>query len=53
VPGEVLECGPQGPLVAAGEGAVRLLEVQPEGKRAMSGAEFVRGRPLGVGARLG
>jgi methionyl-tRNA formyltransferase len=34
--------------VGAGDGAVRLLEVQPHGKRAMSGADLARGlRPTG------
>ncbi len=40
-------------LVGAGEGSVRLDEVQPAGKRAMSAADFVRGRPEFIGARLG
>lgn len=36
-----------GLIVACGHGAVELLEVQPEGKRRMSAAEFLRGaRPL-------
>lgn len=33
----------EGPVVAAGGGGVLLLEVQPEGKRPMAGAAFVRG----------
>jgi methionyl-tRNA formyltransferase len=31
------------PILRCGDGALRLLEVQPEGKRVMSGEEFVRG----------
>ena len=38
--------------VAAGEGRLRLDVVQPEGRRAMSGADFLRGRRLLVGTRL-
>lgn len=42
-PGVVLP-SPEGRLVvAAGDGAVELQEVQPEGKRAMAGDAFVRG----------
>jgi methionyl-tRNA formyltransferase len=54
-PGEVVEADPKGdgPLVAAGEGMVRLEEVQPEGRARMSGAAFVRGYRPEVGDRLG
>jgi len=48
-PGHVLELpagGERGPVVAAGQGAVELLAVQPEGKRVMSGAEYLRGARL-------
>ena len=37
--------------VACGTGALRLLEVQPEGKRRMSGAEFLSGHRLAEGER--
>ncbi len=37
-------------LVAAGRGAVRLLEVQPPGKRVMAWDDFVRGHDVKVGA---
>ena len=37
--------------VAAGEGALRLLEVQPEGKRRMTAAEFLSGHRLREGDR--
>jgi len=40
-------------VVAAGDGAVELLEVQPAGKRAMSAVEFLRGNRLRVGERFG
>ncbi len=41
------------PVVATGRGLLRLDEVQLEGKRAQSGAEFLRGYPRLVGAQLG
>lgn len=43
-PGTVLEASEDGFVVAAGEGAVVLEELVPEGRRRMTGAEFVRGR---------
>jgi len=49
-PGTVVEATADGPAVAAGEGSVVLREVQPEGKRPMSGAEFVRGYHPETGA---
>ena len=51
-PGEVLDVK-GGPLVATGDEALRLLEVQPPGKKAMSGDAWLRGYPLAVGDRLG
>lgn len=53
VPGTVIELGIDGPLVAAGEHAVRLLEVQPEGKKPMSGAAYLCGHAVKLGERLG
>ena len=46
--GAVLETAGEGPLVQAGQDALRLLEVQPEGRKVMSGAAFLRGHPLKV-----
>lgn len=51
-PGFVLECGPDGPLVACGENALRLIEVLPEGRKAMSGADYARGYRLAAGLRF-
>jgi methionyl-tRNA formyltransferase len=51
-PGEILEAKGSGLLVAAGQGALRLLEVQPAGKCAMDGASYLRGRPPAPGSRL-
>jgi methionyl-tRNA formyltransferase len=39
-------------VVTTGEGLLRLDQVQLAGKREMSGAEFIRGRPDFIGARL-
>jgi methionyl-tRNA formyltransferase len=52
-PGEVVHAGGRGILAAAGSGGLLLREVQLEGKRRMSAAEFLRGHPLPPGARFG
>ncbi|WP_309645735.1 methionyl-tRNA formyltransferase [Phenylobacterium sp.] len=49
-PGAVLD---DALLVACGEGAVRLLRVQREGKGPQDAATFLRGRPVAVGTVLG
>lgn len=49
-PGEVLDGRL---LVGTGEGALRLLRVQAPGRAAMAADEFLRGRPIPVGTRLG
>ena len=51
-PGEVLDTKGDGPLVACGEGAIRLLEVQPQGKRVMQGKAYVCGHVLQKGHNL-
>ncbi|HEY8368820.1 MAG TPA: methionyl-tRNA formyltransferase [Thermodesulfobacteriota bacterium] len=51
-PGEVLAVVPDGIAVATGEGALLLLEVQPESRKPMSGAEFARGARIGPGTTL-
>jgi len=53
VPGEILDTSGDGPLVATADGALRLIEVQPAGKRAMDGAAYLRGYPLQPGDRMG
>jgi methionyl-tRNA formyltransferase len=45
-PGTVLDITGEGPLVAAGTGSIRLLEIQPVGKTTMSGRAFLCGTPL-------
>lgn len=52
-PGEVLAAGSEGVEIACGEGSLVLEQVLPEGKRAMSAAQFVAGRALAKGAKLG
>ncbi len=52
LPGTVLSAGDDGPVVACGRGAVVLLEVQPEGRRPMSGAAWARGARGLEGDRL-
>jgi methionyl-tRNA formyltransferase len=51
-PGEVLEAGPRF-VVATGDGALELLEVQLEGKRALGADELLRGLRLAPGEQLG
>jgi methionyl-tRNA formyltransferase len=52
-PGEVLDAGPQGILVACGEGALEVSELQRAGGRRLAAGEFLRGFPIGRGARFG
>jgi methionyl-tRNA formyltransferase len=40
-------------LVGAGKDVLLLDEIQPAGKKRMSGADFVRGYPVKVGEVLG
>ena len=50
-PGTVLRAGREGIDVTAGEGVLRILELQPAGGRVQSAAEFTNGRDL-AGARF-
>ncbi len=52
-PGRVLEAMADRLVLAAGENALLLEEVQPAGKRVLSAAEFLRGYPVRVGERFG
>jgi len=52
VPGTVVEAHGDRLLIATGDGDLQLLEVQPEGKRAMTARDFLAGRPLADGDRF-
>jgi methionyl-tRNA formyltransferase len=51
-PGSILEAAGDRLVVAAGKDAVRVVAIQPAGKRALSAAEFLRGYPLKPGDRF-
>ncbi|MFN3201006.1 MAG: methionyl-tRNA formyltransferase [Bradymonadia bacterium] len=51
-PGTILAHDPEGPRVACGDGAITLLRLQRPGRKAVAGADFLRGRPLPVGVSL-
>lgn len=51
-PGVVLAIDGEGMLVACGTGAVRVLALQPAGKRRLSPLEWAHGRGLAVGDRF-
>ena len=52
-PGTICALSPIGPLVCAGEDALCLTIVQPEGRRRMDGKSFINGHTLHVGDRFG
>ena len=52
-PGEILHVKGDGPLIATGHEALRLLEVQPEGKSIMPGKAYMCGHRLQPGQFLG
>lgn len=51
-PGTILEADRNGIVVACGDGSLRILELQPEGKRRMTARDFLAGHSLAVGDRL-
>jgi methionyl-tRNA formyltransferase len=51
--GRVLEAKPAGLLVACGNGALRISELQKAGSKRMPAAAFLAGYPLSVGETLG
>ncbi len=51
-PGVILEIADRALVVGTGSGALALLEVQLEGKRRMTGADFARGQRLRMGELL-
>lgn len=52
MPGTVLDVDSDGMLVACGSGAVRILAVQPAGKRRLSPLEWIHGRGVAIGDRF-
>lgn len=51
-PGTVLGCDDQGILVAAGNGAVSIVELQGASGKRLTAADFLRGRPVKTGVVL-
>lgn len=51
-PGEILSIDRDGIVVACGEGALALMDVQPEGGKVMSSREYASGRRIRKGDRL-
>lgn len=52
-PGTVVATGPEGLVVQTGQGALRLLEVQLEGRKTLPIGAFLAGVPVPVGSCLG
>ncbi len=53
-PGEVIYAdGKKGLIVGCGEGALEIVQIKPESRKAISGAEFVRGHRIEKGAYFG
>jgi methionyl-tRNA formyltransferase len=51
-PGSIYAAGPHGIDVATGDGVLRVLELQPEGKRVMTARDWLAGRPDVASARF-
>jgi methionyl-tRNA formyltransferase len=52
-PGKVVSIDDAGLVVACGEGAVRVADIQLPGKKRMTGKELERGRGIAIGEKLG
>ena len=52
-PGTILRADEKGIIVATGEGALALLEVQLQGKKRLPVADFLRGKKVTPGTKLG
>lgn len=52
-PGEVIAAGAAGIVVACGQGALEVQELQRAGGKRLAAAEFLRGFPVASGERLG
>ena len=48
-PGTVIEVTANEIVVQCGQGAIRLVTIQPDGKRAMPVSDFLRGRKVSLG----
>ncbi len=47
--GKIIKCDKKGPFyIQTGKGIISILEVKPEGKRAMTIEEFIRGHPVKI-----
>ena len=53
VPGEIVEVTKKYFVIACGEGALRVRNLQPEGKKAMDTSAYLNGNPLKPGMRAG
>jgi len=53
LPGALLRADRNGIVIAAGDGALRLLDVQGEGGRRMSASEWLKGHPVAAGGICG
>ncbi len=53
LPGTVLSADADGIVVACGQGALRVLELQRAGGKRLGCGDFLRGLPMAVGTRLG
>ncbi|MCG5075935.1 methionyl-tRNA formyltransferase [Paraburkholderia tagetis] len=52
VPGQILEASPAGVIVACGEGALRVTQLQKPGGKRLPAREFLAGMPLVAGQRF-
>ena len=52
-PGNIIDASPRkGPVVSCGRGSLRILELQPPGKKVMDGGSFVRGYRIETGKNM-
>ena len=52
-PGEIVEVAKKYFVIVCGEGALRVRNLQPEGKKAMDTSAYLNGNPLKPGMRAG
>lgn len=52
-PGSILAAGADGVTIACGDGSLLVRELQLPGKKRLAASDFLRGRPLAVGSRVG